>query len=87
MAKTYSKKAPVTKKVTKDELQMLQSFVQKINNGVAQVGNLELQKHQILHAVTLVQKDLSDFQVGLKETYGEVNIDIKTGKIESNIIE
>ena len=47
MGKTYKKKAPVTKEVTKDELQMLQSFVQKINNGVAQVGNLELQKHQI----------------------------------------
>jgi|TARA_B100001939_G_scaffold154328_1_gene133342 hypothetical protein len=85
MGKTYKKKAPVAKEVTKEELQVLQEFVQKINNGTVQVGNLETQKHQVLHALTMVQADLKDFQVGLKEKYGEANIDVRTGKIEYNL--
>ena len=86
MAKTYSKKAPSAKKVTKDELEQLQEFVQKINNGTLQIGNLELQKHGLLHAVSLVESDLKAFQTSLKEKYGNVNVNIQSGKIESNLI-
>ena len=85
MGKTYSKKAPVAKEVTKEELEILQGFVQKINNATIQIGNIETQKHQLLHSVTLVQQDLAGFQVELKEKYGEVNVNIKTGKIEYNL--
>ena len=85
MGKTYSKKAPVAKEVTKEELEISQGFVQKINNATIQIGNIETQKHQLLHSVTLVQQDLAGFQVELKEKYGEVNVNIKTGKIEYNL--
>ena len=76
----------MAKKINKQELEQLQGFVTKINNGSAQLGNLELQKHALLHAIGEIQQDLGNFQQGLKEKYGEVNIDIKTGKIEANLI-
>ncbi len=75
----------MVKHIQKKNYKILQDFVQKINNGTTQVGNLEAQKHQVLHALTMVQADLKDFQVGLKEKYGEANIDIRTGKIEYNL--
>ena len=87
MGKTYSKKAPAAKQVTKEELKQLQEFVSKLNNASLQIGNLEMQKSSLLKAVDLVRNDLSAFQVGLKEKYGDVKVDIETGKINVNIIE
>tara|TARA_R100001509_G_scaffold150444_1_gene109421 strand:- start:1085 stop:1348 length:264 start_codon:yes stop_codon:yes gene_type:complete len=87
MSTTYKKKAPVAKKVTKEELKQLQEFVAKLNNGAMQVGNLELQKDSILKSIDLVRGDLTQFQIGLKEKYGDVKVDIETGKINVNIIE
>jgi len=87
MSTTYKKKAPSAKKVTKSELEQLQNFVSKLNNGALQIGNLELQKDSVLKQVNMVRQDLSTFQVGLKEKYGDVKVDIETGKINVNIIE
>ena len=87
MSTTYKKKAPSAKKVTKSELEQLQNFVSKLNNGALQIGNLELQKDSVLKQVNMVRQDLSAFQVGLKEKYGDVKVDIETGKINVNIIE
>ena len=34
-------------KITPEQLEELQGFVGKLNNAATQIGNLELQKHQI----------------------------------------
>ena len=73
MAKTYKKKAPKEKlptELTKEELEVLQNIVKKLNNGSLQVGNLEIQKASLLNHINLVQQDLANFQNGLKEKYG-----------------
>tara|TARA_Y100001937_G_scaffold122231_1_gene182268 strand:- start:627 stop:860 length:234 start_codon:yes stop_codon:yes gene_type:complete len=77
----------MAKKVTKSELEQIQNFVKQINNGTNQLGQLEIQKHGVLHILSKVQGDLSMFQNELKEKYGDVKIDLQTGKLESNIIE
>ena len=87
MGKTYSKKAPDAKKVTKEELKQLQEFVSKLNNASLQIGNLELQKNGLLKSVDIVRNNLTNFQMILKERYGDVKVDIETGKISVNIIE
>jgi len=87
MGKTYSKKAPDAKKVTKEELKQLQEFVSKLNNASLQIGNLELQKNGLLKSVDIVRNNLTNFQMSLKERYGDVKVDIETGKISVNIIE
>ena len=57
----------MAKKVTKSELEQIQNFVKQINNGTSQLGQIEIQKHGILHALSNVQNDLSIFQNELKE--------------------
>jgi len=74
-------------KVNKNELEQIQMFVKKINNGTNQLGQIEVEKHGILHALNQVQNDLSVFQNELKEKYGDVKVNLQTGKLESNIVE
>ena len=37
-------------KITKEELKNLQEIVGKLNQAASQLGNIEIQKHEILHA-------------------------------------
>lgn len=66
-------------KITQEQLEELQGYVGKLNNAANQIGNLELQKHQINHAAAEVQNDLNKFQVKLEEKYGKVQINIQDG--------
>ena len=76
----------MAKKVTKEELKQIQNFVNQINNGTTKLGQIEIQKHGILHALSNIQNDLSVFQNELKEKYGDVKVNLQTGKLESNIV-
>ena len=53
----------MAKKVTKAELEQIQNFVKQINNGTSQLGQLEIQKHGVLHALSNVQNDLSIYVI------------------------
>lgn len=66
-------------KITQEQLEELQGLVGKLNNAAAQIGNLELQKHQLQHAAAEVQTDLNKLQVKLEEKYGKVQINIQDG--------
>ena len=55
------------------------SLVAKINNAAAQLGNIEMQKHQLLHASNAFQSDLNELQKGLEEEYGKVSVNIQDG--------
>jgi len=66
-------------KITPEQLEELQGYVGKLNNAATQIGNLELQKHQLQHAASEVQSDLSKFQAKLEEKYGKVQINIQDG--------
>ena len=69
------------KKIKKQELESIQTLVKQINNGQSQIGQIETQKHMILHQIGEVQKNLRDFQLKLEEEYGKVNINIENGTI------
>ena len=77
----------MAKKINKNELEQIQDFAKRINNGTNQLGQIEVEKHSLLHALNTVQNDLAVFQKELKEKYGDVKVNLQTGKIESNIIE
>ena len=66
-------------KITQEQLEELQGYVGKLNNAATQIGNLELQKHQIQHAAAEVQTDLNKLQMKLEEKYGKVQINIQDG--------
>ena len=65
-----------------EQLEELQGFVGKLNQAASQIGNLELQKHQLNHAAAEVQQDLNKLQAKLEEKYGKIKIDIQTGNYE-----
>jgi len=69
-------------KITQEQLEELQGFVKKINQAASQIGNLELQKHQLKHAAAEVQQELNKFQGKLEEKYGKVTINVEDGVYE-----
>tara|TARA_R100000541_G_C1843884_1_gene76390 strand:+ start:250 stop:513 length:264 start_codon:yes stop_codon:yes gene_type:complete len=68
-------------KIKKEQLEEIQNLVKQINNGQIQIGQLETQKHMILHQVAEIQKVLKDFQDNLEKEYGKVNVNITDGTI------
>ena len=77
-------------KITPEQLEELQGYIGKLNNAATQIGNLELQKHQIKHAANEVQNDLNKFQTKLEEKYGKITVNIQDGTykpIEEDVVE
>ena len=68
-------------KVTDEQLKKLQEIVSAMNGATTRVGQIETQKHAVLHDLTLMRKDLMDFQAELEEQYGKVNVNIQDGTI------
>ena len=68
-------------KVTDEQLKKLQEIVAAMNGATTRVGQVETQKHAILHDLTLMRKDLMDFQAELEKEYGKVNFNIQDGTI------
>jgi len=68
-------------KISEEQLKELQGHVNKINQAQLQLGGLESQKHNLLHAVVKMQTELTEFQNKLEEEYGKVSINIQDGSI------
>tara|TARA_R100000234_G_scaffold105213_1_gene75333 strand:- start:59 stop:328 length:270 start_codon:yes stop_codon:yes gene_type:complete len=66
-------------KITEEELKNLQELLGKLNSASNQLGNIEMQKHQLLHASQSLQNDLNALQKTLEDTYGKVNVNIQNG--------
>jgi len=71
----------MSEKITEEQLKSIQDLVGQINNGQLQIGQLETQKHTLLHQIAEVQKGLKDFQDELEKEYGKVNVNITDGTI------
>jgi len=69
------------KKISEEQLEQLQKFVNAINEGQVALGGLELQKQDVLSQIAAVRQQLGDVQAELKEEYGDVTVDLKTGEI------
>tara|TARA_R100000353_G_scaffold173946_1_gene140972 strand:- start:178 stop:438 length:261 start_codon:yes stop_codon:yes gene_type:complete len=66
-------------KITEQELKNLQEIVAKLNTASNQLGNIEMQKHQLLHASQVLQSDMAEMQKALEETYGKVSVNMQDG--------
>ena len=77
----------MAKKIKKDELTKLQELVSKTNNAHLQLGQLESQKHTILHQLADLQQGFFKLQQDLEKEYGKVSVNIEDGtytKIEED---
>jgi len=66
-------------KITEEQLQKLQQFVQTLNQAQMQLGQLDVQKHSLLHQTVEIQGQLQTFQKELEEEYGKVSVNIQDG--------
>jgi hypothetical protein len=74
----------MAKKIKKEELTKLQDLVKNYNQHQLKIGELEIEKHGLLHSVSIVQQNLQKFQEELRDVYGDVSIDINDGKVTKN---
>jgi len=70
------------RKLEEKELESLQLSVRNINNIQMQIGGMEAQKHELLHAITEASQKFQLEQAELEKKYGKVDIDISTGEIK-----
>lgn len=69
-------------KITEEQLKQLQGFVQTLNQAQMQLGQLETEKHGLLHKTAEIQSQLQTFQKELEEEYGKVSINVTDGTYE-----
>jgi hypothetical protein len=70
--------------ISKEQLQRLQKAVQSIQMAQADIGALELRKHEALHAVLQMQMLVDELREEFKKEYGTDNISLTDGKIKYN---
>ena len=78
------KRLSIPEKVTNEEFNKIQTLVGDMNKGQFNLGNLELQKHRILHAIGLLQDQFGKVREELMKEYGSDDVNIETGVINYN---
>ena len=69
------------KKITKEELENLQAKISVLNNLQYKLGALAVDKNKVLKAFDTVREEIRTIQMELKETYGNVSINVDDGTI------
>ena len=68
-------------KITKEELENLQAKISVLNNLQYKLGALAVDKNKVLKAFDTVREEIRTMQMELKETYGNVSINVEDGTI------
>ena len=72
---------PKVDKISDEHFKELQEIINVINNLQFKIGQLEGQKHNLLHELGLGQKNVVDMQDKLSKEYGTFDVNIADGKI------
>ena len=70
-------------KIKEEQLKELQGLINNINQGQIQIGQLETQKHTVLHQLAEIQQKLQKLQEKLEEEYGKISINIQDGSYKA----
>lgn len=65
--------------ITEEELEEVREQQTKIAEIKQDLGTLEMQKHEILHVLVDINKEVNDTKKSLEEKYGRVNINLNDG--------
>jgi predicted nuclease with TOPRIM domain len=72
---------PKAEKVTEEELAKLQTVVNRINSVQFRIGQVESQKHEMLHQHSQLQGQVIKLQNELSEAYGTFDVNLEDGTI------
>ena len=69
-------------KISEEELKELRKVVTAINKLQFDIGTIEVQKHNALHALFQGNDKLTEMQAGFKGKYGTDDVNIQDGTIK-----
>jgi FtsZ-binding cell division protein ZapB len=69
-------------KITNKQLENVQQVINSINRIQMDVGNLESQKHNLLHTMAGLNDQLTIIRDEFEKDYGTTDINIQTGEIK-----
>ena len=69
-------------KITEDQLKELRDQEAKKGAILRDLGLLETQKHQLLHAFAIIQDEQEKTKTELEDQYGKVNVNLEDGSYE-----
>ena len=69
-------------KITKEELDNILKFQNRLYSLSTDVGILETQKHALLHELAGVNNEQEEYKKELEEKYGKININLEDGTFE-----
>ena len=84
MGNTYKKKEKAKPtKVTKEELNTIQQYVDAINKAQMQIGAFEFQKAAEVVKIQTLQNKMNEYQTTLQKKYGTVSVNIVDGSLKN----
>tara|TARA_R100000654_G_scaffold20616_1_gene41609 strand:+ start:1018 stop:1287 length:270 start_codon:yes stop_codon:yes gene_type:complete len=72
---------PKVEKISDEHLKQLQEVINVVNNLQFKIGQLEGQKHNLLHELSLSQKKIIDMQDIFSKEYGTFDVNVTDGTI------
>jgi len=69
-------------KIKEEQLKVLKAQQVSKSNIVSDIGIVEAQKHELLHALASVMDKQKELSKELEEEYGKININLEDGSYE-----
>ena len=69
----------MSQSVTAEELKQIKDQQTELGQVVNQIGQLEANKHSLLHKIAGINEGIEETKKQLEEKYGSINIDLETG--------
>jgi hypothetical protein len=70
-------------KITEQELEQLKEQESKKSAILHDLGVLETQKHNLLHAYAVIQEEQNKSKIALEDKYGKINVDLSDGSYQA----
>ena len=68
-------------KISKEQLDKVQSTVNNINRVQLEIGSIEVRKHEMMHSIASLRDELTLLQAEFEKEYGTFDINIQDGTI------
>jgi hypothetical protein len=72
-------------KIEEKELNSLKSLHQEIDSMIQALGKKEIEKHHMLHTITVKRQEIAAIEQALFEKYGSVTVNMETGEYQETI--
>ena len=69
----------MSQSITAEELKTIKEQQSELGTVVNQIGQLEANKHSLLHKIAGINEGIEDTKKQLEEKYGAININLETG--------